>query len=84
MILMHNKSCIFQKTFLNFGPFCLIICPALKVFFLFNIHYTYTFLNHNIIWVLLLTLKISVNVHLNSLQNILQHLPMGIGDLELH
>ena len=40
--------------------------------------------SNNMLWVLLLILKISVNVHLTSLQNILKNLQMGIGGLELH
>ena len=35
-------------------------------FFVFNIHYTYTFLNHNMLRVLLLILKISINMHLTA------------------
>ena len=38
-------------------------------FFVFNIHYTYTFLNHNMLRVLLLILKISINMHLTALKN---------------
>ena len=62
----------FSESILKFCPILFDDCHVFKVFCLFNIHYTYNFLKHNMLWVLLLILKISVNVHLTSLQSILK------------